>query len=169
MTTERHCSWAVRFSWVFHANLHHPQQLTQLTEFILLCFRREPLEPGIKLAITLRYLATGDSYHSLAFACRVPHNTISLFVPQVCKAIINEYQHEVFGLLSTPETWRPIAEQFDERWNFHHACGTIDGKHIAIKKPRKSGSLFYNYKGFFFDCADRCIRQQLQVSLVQCR
>ena len=30
-----------------------------------LTFLREPLEPGLRLAITLRYMATGDSYRSL--------------------------------------------------------------------------------------------------------
>jgi hypothetical protein len=53
---------------------------------------RPALEPGLKLAITLRYLVTGNTYKSLQYAFRVAHNTISLFIPEVCQAIIDEYQ-----------------------------------------------------------------------------
>ncbi len=113
--------------------------------------RRPPLEAGLKLAITLRFLATGETYHSLAFSFRVAHNTISMFIPQVCAAIVREYQEEAlsFTTASTPDAWKEVADQFGRRWNFHHACGALDGKHVAIKKPKKSGSAFYNYKGFF--------------------
>ena len=44
---------------------------------------RPPLEPGLKMAVTIRFMATGDSYHSLSFSFRVAANTISLFVPEV--------------------------------------------------------------------------------------
>ncbi len=46
------------------------------------------LQPGLKVAITLRYLATGDSYHSLMYNFQVAHSTISSIVRDVCQAII---------------------------------------------------------------------------------
>jgi hypothetical protein len=48
---------------------------------------RIPLEPGIRLAITLRYLATGNSYKSLEYGFRVANNTISSIVPETCQAL----------------------------------------------------------------------------------
>ena len=107
------------------------------------------MDPGLKLAVTLRFLATGMSYHSLAFNFRVAHNTISLFVPQVCAAIVEEYRDEVFHTPSNPREWREVAELYGQRWNLHHCCGALDGKHIAIKQPRGTGTVYYNYKGFF--------------------
>lgn len=107
------------------------------------------MRPEVKLAVTLRFLATGMSYNALQFDFRVAHNTISLFVPQVCQAIYEELVDEVVATPSTPAEWRTVSDRFSSRWNYHHCCGAIDGKHIAMRKPGKSGTLFYNYKGFF--------------------
>lgn len=109
---------------------------------------RKALDPGLKLAITLRYLASGDSYKSLMYGFRVADSTISLVVRDVCQAIIDEYAEEVIACPTTPEEWSQIAEQFGRRWNFHHTVGALDGKHIAIQCPRNGGSMYYNYKGF---------------------
>ncbi len=35
-----------------------------------------------------------------------------------------------------------------QRWQFHHALGALDGKHVAIRCPQKGISLYYNYRGF---------------------
>ena len=79
---------------------------------------------------------------------RVAHNSISTFVLEVCTAIYKEHKEEMFNMPSTQDEWKAVASQFGTRWNFHHCYGAIDGKHIAIKKPNKSGSLYYNYKRF---------------------
>jgi len=111
--------------------------------------RRPALEAGIKLAITIRFLASGSSYRSLAFGFRVAPNTISEFIPRVCDAIVEEYREETLVTPRTTEEWRRVAEAFQNRWNFPHCVGAIDGKHVALKKPGKSGSRFFNHKGFF--------------------
>lgn len=109
---------------------------------------RQPLSPGIKLAVTLRYLATGDSYHSLMYGFRIAHNTISKVIRQVCEAIVAEYAEELIVCPKTPEEWKNIAKHFGDRWQLYNCIGALDGKHIAIKCPPHGGSLYFNYKGF---------------------
>ena len=106
---------------------------------------RKAIEPEMKIAITL---AAGDNYSSMKYNFRVPQNTISVIVREVCEVIVEEYKNEVITCPSTPEEWKAIAEQFERRWNVPHAVGALDGKHIAIRKPNDSGSLYRNYKGF---------------------
>jgi len=46
-------------------------------------FFRAPIEPGMKLALALRHLASGSKYTDMRFGWRVPHNTISIIVREV--------------------------------------------------------------------------------------
>ena len=46
--------------------------------------------------------------------------------------------------------WLDISKRFEEKWNFPHALGAIDGKHVRIQKPKNGGSFSYNYKHTHF-------------------
>lgn len=50
---------------------------------------RTPVSATNRLAITLRFLASGDSYTSLMYTFKVSKQIISEFVPEVCTAIVN--------------------------------------------------------------------------------
>lgn len=108
---------------------------------------RQSIDPGLRLAITLRYLATGDSYRTLMYGFRVAHNTICGIVQDVCEAIVSAYAEDVIQTPVEPEQWVEIAEQFAAKWQFPHVLGALDGKHVAIRCPKDGGSIYYNYKG----------------------
>lgn len=55
---------------------------------------REAIPVRERLAITLRFLASGDSYHSLMYLFKVSKQSISIIVPSVCDAlneVLKEY------------------------------------------------------------------------------
>ena len=72
-------------------------------------FWRKPLDVGIRVAITLRFLATGATYKDMSYNWRVAQNTISIFVPETCEAIIAEFSIEVMTMPATPEDWKAAA------------------------------------------------------------
>ena len=110
---------------------------------------RDPITPGQKLAFTIRYLSTGISYRDLVANFRVSPSSVSRMVVPVCQAILDALERDYLKIPIEPEDWKDVARRFQHRWQFPHTMGAIDGKHIAIQKPPQSGSLYYNYKGFF--------------------
>ena len=110
---------------------------------------REAIPAGQRLALTLRFLATGESYASLHYQFRVSVPSICRIVPEVCDVIYNTLKSEYLKFPESEEDWLKIATGFEEKWQLPHCVGAADGKHTRIIHPPKSGSEFYNYKGFF--------------------
>ena len=110
---------------------------------------RQPIPPAERLALTLRYLASGDSQQSMSFSYRIGRTTVSNIIHETCPAIWEAVSEEYLRPPTSYEKWKNIAEEFLKLWNFPHCIGAIDGKHIAIQCPGNSGSQYYNYKGFF--------------------
>ncbi|XP_071940897.1 uncharacterized protein [Antedon mediterranea] len=106
---------------------------------------RESISAEERLSICLRYLATGDSYPTMYFAYRVGKSTICKIISEVCQAIWDNLKNTYMAIPSRSD-WKQIAEEFNSKWNFPNCIGAIDGKHVQIVAPDRSGSLFYNYK-----------------------
>ena len=110
---------------------------------------RQPISAEEKLAVTLRFLATGKSYSSLSFLFRMHETTISRFVPIVCCFICQVLKPEHCVLPRSENDWVNLADETFARWQYPNGVAAADGKHVAIKKPIGSGSEYFNYKKFF--------------------
>nr|CAH7726027.1 unnamed protein product [Callosobruchus chinensis] len=45
--------------------------------------------------------------------------------------------------------WEQIAKDFEDKWNYPHCIGALEGKHVQIRCPAGAGSLYYNYTGTY--------------------
>ncbi|XP_025085867.1 putative nuclease HARBI1 [Pomacea canaliculata] len=108
----------------------------------------ECISPSERLAVTLRFLAAGDSYQSLVFLYCLGKSTIGEIIPDTCRAITVALKDQYLKVPNTTQEWEAIARAFEEKWNFPHCIGVKDGKNIAMKAPLKSGSMYFNYKDF---------------------
>ncbi|XP_023242431.1 protein ALP1-like [Centruroides sculpturatus] len=122
--------------------------LTLIADQLQKYSNNEPISPGECLAITLRFLATGDSYKSLAYAFYVGFSTIQKIIPETCQVIWDTLK-EKYIPEPTEQIWRKSAIEFERLWQFPNCCGAVDGKHVNIQQPANSGSQFYNYKVIF--------------------
>ncbi|XP_058817776.1 putative nuclease HARBI1 [Topomyia yanbarensis] len=111
-------------------------------------FMRRSLPANEKLALTLRYLATGRSFEDLKFSAIMSPASISAAIINTCEALIYVLQ-DYIKFPQTPQQWETISNDFGTLHRFWNCVGAIDGKHVAIRKPDDSGSQYYNYKGFY--------------------
>ncbi|XP_015369313.1 PREDICTED: uncharacterized protein LOC107165542 [Diuraphis noxia] len=108
---------------------------------------RKAISPKDRLSVTLRYLATGNTFKDLSYSTRIAPNTISSIVRSTLAAIIQILEPRVITFPSTAEEWALVGHKFETLWNFPHCIGSLFGKHINFRPARKEGSKFRNYKG----------------------
>lgn len=67
---------------------------------------------------------------------------------ETCEAIWEEL-HSTYLAVPTEYEWQNISKQFFQISGMPNCVGAIDGKHVNIVCPPKSGTQYYNYKGHY--------------------
>lgn len=104
---------------------------------------RTSIAPSKRLALTIRYLATGEMFQPLSFQFRIGKSTVSQIVMEVCDGIYQVLGKQHLKTPNTVENWRKIATFFFSKWNIRNNIGAIDGRLIVIH----AGCHFHDYKG----------------------
>ena len=110
---------------------------------------QQAISPAERLAVSLRFLASGESFVSLSYQFRIGRSAISGIVNEVCKAIYSTLQPTYLRVPTETSEWLAIAEDFESLWNFPLCIGAVDGKHVVVESPALSGSDYHNYKNSF--------------------
>ncbi|KAJ0059943.1 hypothetical protein NL108_016118, partial [Boleophthalmus pectinirostris] len=99
---------------------------------------RRSIPASLRLCIGLRYLRSGEHFHSVAEMFRVALSSVCKIVPQVVAALWDGLKGEV---LAPPglERWRSVSEEFRRRFDFPLCCGALDGRQVLLKAPPRSG------------------------------
>lgn len=110
-----------------------------------LSIRGDKISVQTKIAITLKYLSTGDNYSSLEQYFFVKSCTISKIVVEVCKSIIKILGPIFLTAPKLTQDWLEISRQFRVNFGYDHCLGAIDGKHV-----RKYQFKFIYFKLIYF-------------------
>ena len=79
---------------------------------------RLPIPAEERLAITLKFLATGETYDLLMCQFRVYGTTIAKIILEVCKAIYQVFMPTCLSIPTKEGDWQQICYAKFERWNF---------------------------------------------------
>ena len=73
---------------------------------------RKAILAGERLAVTLRFLASGESQQSLSFAYRIGKSTLSRILRETCDAIFSVLKDPYLKPPSPKDDWKNIEKDF---------------------------------------------------------
>lgn len=105
---------------------------------------RDSIPANIRLAVTLRFLATGDSYPTLHRFFKISSSCVAKIIPEVCRAFATVLK-DLIRTPTSPEEWLKKTDGL----SFPHCLGALDGKHVPILPPSYTGPKDMNYQGTY--------------------
>ncbi|XP_067625952.1 uncharacterized protein [Eurosta solidaginis] len=109
---------------------------------------REPISEEIRLGITLMFLAQGCNPQYLAWSYKLGVSTVRKIIYETCDAIWHGLR-EIYLAQPNQTELKNIADRFYAKTGMPHCLGAVNGKHVKVVCPKRSGSLFFNYKKTF--------------------
>nr|XP_023011714.1 protein ALP1-like isoform X1 [Leptinotarsa decemlineata] len=108
---------------------------------------RECVSAEERILITLRYLATGETFMSVSLYFARGESTVRKIIKESTEIIWNALK-DIYMTIPTREQFKHIADRFELLWNLPNCIGALDGKHIRIEKFPNTGTENFNYKHF---------------------
>lgn len=93
-------------------------------------------------------MSQGVSIQYLAWAFKLGKETVRKIVLETCEAIWTILS-AIYVCEPTSADFEQISDDFFNLWDMPNCVGSIDGKHIAIRKPVNSVAEYFNYKHFY--------------------
>ena len=101
-----------------------------------------------KLAVSLYYLKDTGSLENTANTFGIAINTASVVIGEVCKTISTNLRLKYIYLPRDCEEMKIIVSELEAKFRMIQAMGSIDGKHLPIKKPHKAHKIIFVTSNF---------------------
>uniref|UniRef100_A0A1B6DS20 DDE Tnp4 domain-containing protein n=1 Tax=Clastoptera arizonana TaxID=38151 RepID=A0A1B6DS20_9HEMI len=106
------------------------------------------ISPAERLAVTLRYLVTGNSSSQLLGEFNIGKTTISQIIKTTTDTIWEELKDDSLPN-PTKEEWSRIADKFYEKTDFPNCVGSISCKYVKVYAPKHKESEFDRHRKYF--------------------
>ena len=109
---------------------------------------REPIPSDRRLALFLYHVTLGGTFLMISnqFACG--KSTVCGIVADVTEAILQHLTNKYIRFSTTEQAMRSI-ELWRAKTGIPGVVACLDGCHIQIIRPSKSGTAYFNRKGFY--------------------
>ena len=105
---------------------------------------RTAIGPDQRLSLTLRYLATGTQTQVLQLVTESTSPlTVGRAIEETC---LGQIMLSCITAPTSDKEWIKISDEFEKRWNFPHAFGALDRKHVVMFAPARASSAYFNCK-----------------------
>ena len=105
---------------------------------------RDLIGTSERLGVTFQYCVTGNAETTIAASSRISLSTVCRIITRTGDAIWTVSMRKDLSVHGGRK--KEISQSFENKWNFRHAVGALDVKHIVMHAPHNASSGYLNYR-----------------------